>query len=94
MLKEYILYLLICLFETKKLLFTNQQFCSFSEKLKKKVFWVIEAINEASAINYIANLSHTLHFTADTKALCSILYSSKNIQIKSCWGPVKPSQLH
>ena len=31
------------------------------------------------------NLSHILYFIPDAKAPCSILYSSGNIQIKSCW---------
>ena len=48
----------------------------FSEKL----FSVIEAINETSATNSVMNLSHTLFVIADAKGLCSILYSSGNIQ--------------
>ena len=57
---------------------------------------VYEAINEASATNCIINLSHTLSVIADLKALFSILYSSKTIQLKSCWGPrtPPPPQLH
>ena len=51
-------------------------------------FWVIEAVNEASAINSITNLSQTLYVVDDAKALCSILHSSGNTQIKSCWCPV------
>ena len=40
------------------------------------------------------NLSYTLYVTADAKAVFSILYSSGNIQIKSCWvgTPPPPSQ--
>ena len=40
------------------------------------------------------NLKHTLYVIADAKALCSILYSSGNIQIICCWEPVDPPQLH
>ena len=29
-----------------------------------------------------------MYVIAHAKALCAILYSSGNIQIKSCWGPV------
>ena len=36
------------------------------------------------------SLSHTLYVIADAKAVCSILYSSGNIQIKSCWGSTEP----
>ena len=57
---------------------------------------VYEAINEASATNCFINLSNTLYVIADLKALCSILYSSKTIQLKTCWGPriPPPPQLH
>ena len=58
------------------------------------MFWVIEALNEASATNSIMNLSHTLYAITDDKALCSILYSSGNIQIKSSWGPADTPQPH
>ena len=60
--------------------------CAFFREIKEKLFWVIETINEASAINCIMNLSHTLYVISDTKAYCSILCSSVNIQIKSFWG--------
>ena len=60
--------------------------CAFFRKIEENLSWVIEAINEASATNSIMNLSHTLFVIADAKALCSILYSSGNIQIKRCWG--------
>ena len=40
------------------------------------------------------NLKHTLYVITDAKALGSILYSSGNIQIKCCWKPVDPPQLH
>ena len=49
----------------------------FSEKL----FWVIEAINEASASDSFMNLSHKLFAIDDAKALCSILSSSGNIPV-------------
>ena len=58
----------------------------FSENLKEKLFWVIKAINEAGATSSIMNLNHKLYFVADANALCSILCSFGNIQIKSCWG--------
>ena len=64
---------------------------AFFRKIEEKLFWVIEAINEANSTNSIMNLSHTSYVIADAKALCSILYSSGNIQIKSCLGPVNPS---
>ena len=38
------------------------------------------------------NLSHTLHDIADAKALCSILYSSGNIEIET-FGPSGPPPL-
>ena len=65
--------------------------CAFFRKIKEKLFWVIEAINKARATNSIMNLSHTLYVITDAKTYCSILHSSGNIQIKSCWGPVVPS---
>ena len=67
--------------------------CAFFRKIEENLSWVIEAINEASATNSIMNLSHTLFVIADAKALCSILYSSENIQIKSCWGPADLSSV-
>lgn len=56
--------------------------------MEENVFSIIKAINEASSTNSIMNLSHKLHVSADAKALCFILSSSGNIQIKGCWGPV------
>ena len=67
--------------------------CAFFREIEEKLFWVIEAINEGNATNSIINLSHTLYVIADVKALCSVLYSSGNIQIKSCWGPSDPSSV-
>ena len=58
--------------------------CAFFRKIEEKKLWVIKAINEARATNSIMNLSHTLFVIADAKALCSILYSCGNIQIKYC----------
>ena len=56
------------------------------------MFWVIETIKEASATNSIMILSHTLYVViTDAKALFSILYSFRNIQIKN--GPTCPSLL-
>ena len=52
--------------------------------MEEKLLWVIETIKKTSATD------HTLYVIADAKAFCSILYSSGNIQIKSCWDPVKP----
>ena len=60
---------------------------AFFREIEEKMFWVIEAINEASATNSIMNPSHTLFVIADAKALCSILCSSGNIQIKNCCTP-------
>ena len=65
---------------------------AFFREIEEKLFWVIEALSEASTTKSIMNLSHTLLVIADAKAaLCSILYSSGNIQIKSCWGSSDPS---
>ena len=64
--------------------------CAFLRKIKEKLFWVIEAINETSATNFIVNFSHTLYAVADAKALCSILYGSGNIQIKYSLSWQKP----
>ena len=47
----------------------------------------MDIINEASTTNSIMKLSHALCAIVDTKILCSILYSSVNTQVKSCWGP-------
>ena len=63
--------------------------CVFFRKIEEKLFWTIEAINDASATSSILNLNTTLYVIADTNVHCSILYSSGNIQIKSCWGQVK-----
>ena len=41
--------------------------CVFFEKIEEQLFWVIEAINEASAINSVMNISHTLYVIADAK---------------------------
>ena len=60
--------------------------CAFFRKIEEKLFWIIEAINEASVTNSFMNLSYTLHVIANGKALFSILYSFENIQIKYCWG--------
>ena len=65
--------------------------CAFFRKIEEKLFWTIEAINEASATNSLMNFSHLLLVIADAKALCSILYYSGNIKIKYCSGPVDPS---
>ena len=67
---------------------------AFFRKREEEFFRVIEAINDASTTNSIMNLSHILIVIADAKALCSILYSSGNIQIRYCWGPAELSQLH
>ena len=64
--------------------------CAVFRKIEEELFWVIEAINEASATNSIMNLSHTLFVSVDAKALCSILYNSGNIQIEYCWGTADP----
>ena len=37
----------------------------FFREIEDKLFWVIEAINEASATNSIVNLSHALYVIAD-----------------------------
>ena len=63
--------------------------CAFLRKIEQKLFWIIEATNEASATNSIMNLSHTLHVIAHAKSLCSILYSSGNVQLKSFWDKTK-----
>ena len=75
--------------KTTKLLFTVQQLYFFRE-IEEKLFWVIEAINEASAINFIMKLSHTLYVIFDAKTLYSIPYSSGNTQIKRYQGPADP----
>ena len=70
--------------------FTVQQSYIF-QKNGKKLSWVIAAINQVWTTNSIMNLSHTLCVIADPKALCFILYSSGNIQIKSCWVQCLPA---
>ena len=64
--------------------------CGFFRKIEEKLFWVIKAINEASATNSFMNFSHTLYAVADAKALCSILYGFGNIQIKYSLSWQKP----
>ena len=64
--------------------------CAFFREIEEKLFWVIKAIDEAGATNSVINFSHILYVVADAKALFSILYSSGNTQIKSCWGPADP----
>ena len=54
---------------------------AFFRRIKEKLFWVIEAINKASATNSLMNLSHTLCVIAEAKAFCSILYISEIVQI-------------
>ena len=84
-----IYYIIFSLKTTKPLFTVSAEVVHFSEK-SKKIFWVKKAIKEANVTNPIMNLSHTLHVTADAKELSSILYSSGNIQIKSCWDPEDP----
>ena len=81
-LNKYILYQVICQPKSYKTTLHGAIVVHFSEKL----FWVMKAISEASTTNSIINLSHTLYVIADAKALCSILYSCGNIQIKRCLG--------
>ena len=38
--------------------------CAFFREIEGKLFWVIEAINDASATNSIMNLSHALYVIA------------------------------
>ena len=39
--------------------------CAFFREIEGKLFWVIEAIKEASATNSIMNLSHAFYVIAD-----------------------------
>ena len=57
--------------------------------MEEKLFWVTEAVNEASETNSIMNLSHILYVIADTKAPCTILYISGNIPIKTSRTPAQ-----
>ena len=41
--------------------------------MEEKLFWVIEAVNEASETNSIMNLSDILYVIADVKAPCTTL---------------------
>lgn len=70
--------------------------CAFFRKIEEILFWVIEAISEASATNSIMKLSNAYYVINDEKSLCSALYSSGNIQIESTWGqasiPHSPSR--
>ena len=81
-LKEYRLHLVL----KQQNYFSQGSSWPFFRKIEEKLFWVIEAISKASATISIMNLSHTLYVIANAKVLYSILYSSGNIQIKSCWG--------
>ena len=58
--------------------------CVFFREIIEKLFWIVEAINEAIGTNSVMNLSRTLYVIAGAEALCSIHYSSGNIPIKSC----------
>ena len=77
--KKNIYYELFVSLKATKLLFTVQQLCIFQKKNEEKLFWVIEAINEAIVTNSIMNFSYTLYVITDGKALCSVLYSFENI---------------
>ena len=61
--------------------------------MEEKLFWVTEAVNEASETNSIMNHSHILYVIADTKAPCTILYISGNILIKTSRTPAQTSPL-
>ena len=62
--------------------------CAFFRKIEEKLFWVMEAINEASARKSIMNVSLTLYVVADAKGFCCIFYV--NIQIKYSLSWQKP----
>ena len=87
-LKEYILYLVICQSQNCKTFLHSAAVALFSKKSKKICFGHEQgkAMNKASPTNSIINLRHTFYVIVDAKVLCSILYSSGNIQIKRCWG--------
>ena len=63
--------------------------CGIFRKMGEKLFWITEAVNEASETNSIMNLSHILYVIADTKAPCTILYISGNIPIKTSRTPAQ-----
>ena len=69
-----------------KLLFTVQQLCIF-QKNRREIVLGHRGNKRASAINSIMNIRHTFYVIVNAESLCSILYSSGDIQIKSCWGP-------
>ena len=71
--KEYILYFVICHSYNCQTTLQSAAIVHFSEKIKEKVFRVIEAINEESATNSIMNLCHTLHVIGFSKTLFSIV---------------------
>ena len=57
--------------------------------MEEKLFWITEAVNEASETNSIMNLSHILYVIADTKVPCTIFYISGNIPIKTSRTPAQ-----
>ena len=54
---------------------TDESSWTFFREIDKKLLWIIEAINEASATNSMMNLSRTLYVIADAKN--TLLYSLK-----------------
>ena len=63
--------------------------CGFLQKNWRKIV-LSHRDNQRGKCNQIHyDLSHTIYDIAGAKALCSILYSSWNIQIKSYWVPVE-----
>lgn len=61
--------------------------------MEEKLFWITEAVNEASETNSIMNLSHILYVIADTKVPCTIFYISGNIPIKTSRTPAQTPPL-
>ena len=72
---------------------TVKQLCIFQKNWRKVVLGY-RGNKRASATNPVMNLSYTLYAIADAKALCTILYSSRNIQIKAAGVQWTPTQLH
>ena len=75
-----------------KLLFTVQQLCIF-QKNRREIVLGHRGNKQASAIDSLMNISPTFYVIVNGVSLGSILYSSGDIQIKSCWGPADKNML-
>ena len=72
------------------LLFTVQHLYIF-QKIEEKLFWVNKTINEASAINSLMNMSHTLYFIKKSSVSRGLKVCSYQSFFKSCVSITVPN---